>query len=103
MRVLLQVDFAFPPVALSGDAPPPALLELAESINREPGFLWKIWTVSEQDGRSGGVYLFENREYAEQYLAMHSLRLSQRGASDIRSFIFDINLPLSQINHAPGV
>ncbi|GHD61854.1 monooxygenase [Jeongeupia chitinilytica] len=101
MRVLLQVDFVFSPDALTGAALPAPLLELADSINREPGFVWKVWTFSEAAGRSGGIYLFENRGDAEQYLAKHWLRLSEMGATDIRSFIFDISEPLSLINHAP--
>ncbi|SUX73930.1 Putative monooxygenase ydhR [Citrobacter freundii] len=29
------------------------LVELAESINQEPGFIWKIWTENAANPRSG--------------------------------------------------
>ncbi|KAE9795622.1 monooxygenase, partial [Escherichia coli] len=30
------------------------LVELAESINQEPGFIWKIWTENEANHEAGG-------------------------------------------------
>lgn len=40
---------------------------LAASINQEPGFLWKVWTESEQNQEAGGIYLFETEETALAY------------------------------------
>jgi hypothetical protein len=50
---LLIFDF---PTRLTG-APEEAtqLRGLAESIAREPGLLWKIWTEDKAAGRAGGV------------------------------------------------
>lgn len=31
---------------------------LAESINGEPGLIWKVWIEDEAAGLSGGIYLF---------------------------------------------
>lgn len=46
MATLLQLHFAFN--GPFGDAMAEQLEPLAESINQEPGFLWKVWTESER-------------------------------------------------------
>ena len=46
MATLLQLHFAFN--GPFGDAMAEQLKPLAESINQEPGFLWKVWTESEK-------------------------------------------------------
>lgn len=96
---LLQVDFDF--TGPFGQDMTNALQELAESINQEQGVIWKIWTENEQDKIAGGVYLFEDQQSAEAYLAMHSARLTAMGVTNIRGVIFDINRSLSAINQAP--
>ncbi len=40
---LLQVDFEFS--GPFGEEMSNALVDLAKSINNEPGMIWKIWTV----------------------------------------------------------
>ncbi|OEY67318.1 monooxygenase [Marinobacter sp. X15-166B] len=99
MRKLLQVDFEFP--GPFGDEMTEALTDLAESINDEPGIIWKIWTENEQARLAGGIYLFEDETSASAYLKMHSARLSAMGITNIRGRIFDLNTPLSTINRAP--
>lgn len=44
---LLQVDFDF--TGPFGEEMAEKLAGLAESINNEPGFIWKIWTESRKD------------------------------------------------------
>ncbi|MDA0150479.1 monooxygenase [Vibrio sp. LaRot3] len=99
MTKLLQVDFDFQ--GPFGEEMANALVGLAESINHEPGMIWKIWTESEKDKLGGGVYLFEDQATAQAYLAMHTERLTQMGVTNIRGVIFDINQPLSTINRGP--
>ena len=41
---LVQIHFDFP--GPFGAEMSHQLVELAESINQEPGFIWKIWTES---------------------------------------------------------
>lgn len=96
---LLQVDFDFH--GPFGAEMTQAMTGLAESINQEPGVIWKIWTQSEKDQLGGGVYLFADESSAKAYLAMHTERLTQMGIMNIRGVIFDINQSLSLINHAP--
>lgn len=95
----MHVDF--PHKDIWGKEMASQMKELAESINKEPGFIWKFWTESKKDDMAGGVYMFESREHAENYLKMHSERLKKFGYSDIRGQIFEINEELSTINKAP--
>ena len=73
---------------------------LAESINAEPGFLWKVWIEDESAGRSGGIYLFDTRANAEAYVAMHTERLAGFGITEVSATFSDVNEPLSTLNRA---
>jgi hypothetical protein len=90
------MDFASPPPwGAERDA---RLRALAESIAAEtPGLLWKIWTEDQAAGRAGGLYAFTNRADAEAYRAMHTARVTARGATDIQARIWDVNQALSAI------
>lgn len=99
MTKLLQVDFKVPgpfTEEMRG-----MMVELAKSINNEPGMIWKIWTQSPKSQLGGGVYLFESEETAQNYLDMHSARLLKMGMTELRGVIFDINEPLTDINKGP--
>lgn len=96
---LLQVDFDYH--GPMGEEMSQALTELAESINHEPGMIWKIWTENEAKKLGGGIYLFENETSAQRYLEMHAARLKQMGVAEVRGIIFDINQPLTAINQGP--
>ncbi|AKG72086.1 monooxygenase [Serratia fonticola] len=98
MSVILQIDFSFPADQLGATLSKNAQ-SLAESINQEPGFISKIWTENEHTGEAGGIYFFENRVFAEKYAEHHVKRAEAMGAKNIHLKIFDINLPLTKINH----
>lgn len=91
----------FPTEGPFGTAMAEAFAELAESINDEPGFLWKIWTENRHTAEAGGIYLFETYETAQRYRDMHTERLRGFGITDITGKIFEVNDTLSTINHAP--
>lgn len=99
MAVILQVDF--PHKEIWGKEMASQMKGLAESINKEPGFIWKFWTESKEDEMAGGIYMFDTRKNAEKYLEMHSARLKEFGYSNIRGKIFEINEALSTICKAP--
>lgn len=99
MAKLLQVDFDFE--GPFGEEMSDRLVDLAQSINDEPGMIWKIWTENSHEKRGGGVYLFEDESTAKAYLKMHSERLKAMGVTDVRGMLFDINDSLSAINRAP--
>ena len=98
MAVILQVDF--PSSGPFGEQMAQMMQPLAQSINEEKGMLWKIWTENAKTQEAGGIYLFENQELAEQYLAMHSARLESFGFKNIRSKILNYNAELSHLNKA---
>ena len=99
MTTLLQIDF--PHQGPFGEQMAEALSGLAQSISREPGFLWKIWTENEASQEGGGIYLFEDRASAEAYLAMHSARLKEFGVPAVNAKLFDVNNTLSSITNGP--
>lgn len=74
------------------------LTGLAESINQEPGFIWKIWTENEKNQEAGGIYLFEDERSVLAYVKKHTARLKALGVEKIVFKIFDINEPLTGIN-----
>ncbi|KHT46751.1 monooxygenase [Vibrio sinaloensis] len=96
---LLQVDFEYH--GPMGEEMSRALVSLAESINQEPGMMWKIWTENESEKRGGGIYLFQDEISAQNYLDMHAARLKEMGVAEVRGVIFDINQPLTEINRGP--
>ncbi len=96
-KKLLQLHFAFN--GPFGSEMSRQLVELAESINQEPGFIWKVWTESEKDQEAGGIYLFENEETALAYLNQHTASLKSLGVDDVICKIFDVNEPLTVLNH----
>lgn len=98
MPTLLQLHFAF--TGPFGAEMAEQLRGLAESINQEPGFIWKVWTQSEQHQEAGGIYLFASEETALAYLDKHTARLKNLGVEEVTAKIFDVNIPLSKINNA---
>jgi hypothetical protein len=99
MAHILQIDFPFP--GPFGEQMAEALHDLALSITREPGFIWKIWTEDEDSNEAGGIYLFETKKAAVAYLAKHTTRLKELGVIDVNGKIFAVNETLSQLTHAP--
>lgn len=99
MAFILQVDFKMD--GPFGTEMVEGFKGLAESINQEPGFIWKIWTEDAAAGEAGGIYLFETKETAAAYLDMHSKRLNGFGIMEINAKIFEVNDALTLINNGP--
>jgi hypothetical protein len=96
---LLQIDF--PLTGPWGDDAAAAFRELAETIAQTPGLRWKIWTENEQEGRTGGIYLFDDEESLDAFLAEHLERLRGFGVQDVRAISFAVNETLSAITDGP--
>jgi hypothetical protein len=96
---ILQVDF--PNNGPYGNEMAEQMKELANSITQEPGFIWKIWTENQAEGKAGGIYAFTDEASAKAYLEMHSARLKSFGVPEVRGYIFDVNEALSIITKAP--
>ena len=99
MSVIMNV--VFPHNGPFGDELKNEMSQLAQSINDEPGLIWKIWTENQAKKIAGGVYMFDTRENAEKYLAMHSERLKKFGYTDIVGNVYETNKGLSAINNGP--
>ncbi|MBN3081869.1 monooxygenase [Pectobacterium polaris] len=94
---LLQLHFHF--TGPFGREMSRQLVDLAESINHEPGFIWKIWTESEKNQEAGGIYLFKDEEAVNAYLKIHIPRIQSFGVEEVIYKIFDVNEPLTALNH----
>jgi hypothetical protein len=42
---------------------------VAQPIADVPGLMWKVWTLNEQDGEAGGIYLFQDKQSLDAYLS----------------------------------
>lgn len=99
MAYVLQVDFK-----MNGpfrDEMAEAFSDLAKSITEEEGFIWKIWTESQETNEAGGIYIFETKQSAQKYIDMHSKRLAGFGITNVNSKIFSINTKLTEITRGP--
>ncbi len=99
MAYILQVDFKHE--GPFGKEMVGAFTDLANSINEEKGFIWKIWTENEETKEAGGIYLFETKENAENYLTKHTKRLNGFGIAHVNGKIFKANDSLTTINKGP--
>ncbi len=98
MKYLLQVDFPYS--GPFGDDFFTEMKGLAEDIETEDGLVYKLWTENEETQEAGGIYVFDNLDDANRYLAKHTARLESFGFSDIKSKVFKINEALSKITKA---
>jgi Putative mono-oxygenase ydhR len=99
LAYILQVDFNHD--GPFGDNMVSTFTDLANSINEEKGFLWKVWTENEKTNEAGGIYLFESKADAENYLLKHTKRLNGFGITNVNGKIFETNDALTTINHGP--
>lgn len=93
---LLQIDFKME--GPWGEEMTKGFEDLAKDIATEKGLIWKIWTENQEQKEAGGIYLFENEEELDRYLAKHTARLNSFGIVDITAKKFDVNIPLTKID-----
>lgn len=98
---MILVQFDFPFAGPWGREMAATLGDLAVDIASEPGLCWKIWTEAPEEGRAGGLYLFETRPQAEAYRDKHAARLESLGVTGIRAILFEVNEALSAVTRAP--
>ena len=78
-----------------------AMQGLAQSIAKEPGLVWKIWTLNKSTNEAGGIYLFKEMASAKAYLSMHTERLKKVGILFVNGKVFAVNGALTKINRGP--
>ena len=98
MAYMLQIDFHYE--GPWGDEMASAMRELADSINQEPGLLWKVWTENPENHEACGIYLFSDKATAEKYIEKHLARLDAMGVSQVFAKLFTVNEALSKLNRA---
>lgn len=96
---LLQMDFPFH--GPGKDEMDRTLQDLSKSIAEYPGVIWKIWTVNEDTHEGGGIYLFEDEDSLNSYVAMHTERLKGFGVTTVNSKIFAIPEVLTRMTCGP--
>jgi len=96
---LLQIDF--PSRGPWGEDLTKMASDLAYHLNKTPGMVWKIWTENSRTGDCGGVYLFTDETFANDFLKEHLARLHSMGINDVRAKVLDVNESLSHITRAP--
>jgi len=77
--------------------------EAARKIASVKGLIWKIWLVEHEQREVGGVYLFERREDAMDYLnhpVVHAL-CTNPGVIATDSQIWDVEGSLSSLTRGP--
>lgn len=99
MPTILQVDFPYS--GPFGEEMAEQMRQLAVSISEEPGLLWKIWTINEDAGEAGGIYLFADRGAADAYAEKHTTRLTQMGIESINAKVFEVHMSLTSITNGP--
>lgn len=95
--ILLQINFDFD-TDMMGNRLSENAKPLAQSLNKEQGFISKIWAENLETGKAGGVHIFDNLENASSFAESHCERLISIGASNIDVQYFNVNEPLSKIN-----
>jgi hypothetical protein len=97
---ILQVNlkFSIPRADLSA-----AWLGAAQPIADTPGLAWKVWLMNETESEAGGIYLFENKDAAQAYMAgpiVASLKASPV-ISNISAKLFDVMEEHSAVTRGP--
>jgi hypothetical protein len=99
-KTILQINYHF-------DLTPDEHLDLcnhaAAAIAAVSGLVWKTWLVNEANHEGGGIYLFESRQQAEDYLSGPIITaLGKHPAiSKVSVKLFDTNEALDEITRAP--
>jgi putative monooxygenase ydhR len=77
--------------------------ERAKPFLSVPGLKWKIWLDGAEERRTGGIYLFEDRQTADAYIAspiMDNLRANP-AISELEIRVFGVRDRLNSITNAP--
>ncbi len=80
----------------------PLIEPAAAPIAAQPGLIWKIWLQNDAEHEMGGIYLFESREAALDYLDSPIVKgLAHPTIHSVSVKLFEPAEDLSEITHAP--
>lgn len=97
-RVIAQVNYS---TDFTGGRSRAEKVKYAQEQELIPGFIWKYWLVNKDNGRGGGIFLFEDRASAEAWVEARKSRTFPASTTNITVELFDIDEELSRISHAP--
>ncbi|GAA0595203.1 hypothetical protein GCM10009001_09160 [Virgibacillus siamensis] len=63
--------------------------------------MWKIWTENPETNEAGGIYVFETKKAAENYLDCTPKGLGGFGIPEVNGKIFAIHEKLTAITNEP--
>ena len=94
--VQINFDLTVPAAELQKHA-----VGIADRFNQVDGLLWKIWLVNEAQRITGGIYLFENFEKAQKYVASDIVADLRRNWTNVEVKVFEVMEEPSRITLAP--
>lgn len=99
-EVLVQINFKF---GVSAEEYTKAVSPLAESFSKIPGLIWKIWPLNDAKSEAGGIMLFENQSYVDEYLksSLAETVTSHPALSDFSVKQFNIMKDCTEITRGP--
>lgn len=77
-----------------------ALTSLAADIASEPGLIFKLWLEDQENGRAGGIYLFDDAAAAARYRVKHEARLAASRHEGVEVLCYPVNEALSALTGA---
>ena len=77
-----------------------ALKPLAADIASEAGLIFKLWLEDRENGRAGGIYLFDDAAAAARYRVKHQARLAASGHQGVEVLSYPVNDALSALTKA---
>jgi hypothetical protein len=97
---ILQINLKFnvPSVDLKS-----AFASLVNDIAAVPGLRWKVWIMNEDEHEAGGIYLFDDSESLQAYLAgpIVSGLKTHPALSEISAKQFDVLEDLTSTTRGP--
>lgn len=97
-KVIAQVNYNS---TFTDEKPREEKILAAESRANIPGFIWKVWLRSEENGRGGGLFLFEDRASADAWVEGRATRVFSPTTSNITVELFDVDEELTRISRGP--
>jgi len=75
----------------------------ADYIARVPGLAWKVWLMNEAEHEAGGIYLFESREAALEFVSSPAITsfAAHPSLSAFSAKMFEAVESLSKITRGP--
>ena len=97
---ILQINYRF---NVSPGVHGETVSTVAEPIAAAPGLRWKIWLVNADEQTAGGIYLFDDEDAVETFLASDLVGnvLAHPALSDFEVKQFDVNEELTAITRGP--